>query len=145
MRSSLALLVPGLLFGVGLGLSGMTDPAKVIHFLDITGDWDPSLAVVMAGAIAAFAPLHMLIQRRGRPLLEGELPKRPSRQIDRRLLIGSSLFGIGWGLGGFCPGPALTNLGYLRTEALVFVPAMAVGMLVAQGFFAADSPPPQDR
>ena len=140
MRSSLALLVPGLLFGVGLGISGMTDPAKVIHFLDITGDWDPSLALVMAGAIAAFALLHMLIQRRDRPLLEGELPGKPSRQIDRRLLIGASLFGIGWGLGGFCPGPALTNLGYLRAEALVFVPAMAVGMLVAQGIFRADSP-----
>jgi uncharacterized membrane protein YedE/YeeE len=144
VSASLALLVPGLLFGIGLGISGMTDPAKVIHFLDITGDWDPSLALVMAGAIAAFAPLHMLIQRRDRPFLEGELPGRPSRQIDRRLLIGASLFGIGWGLGGFCPGPALTNLGYLRTEALVFVPAMAVGMLVAQGIFRADSPA-QDR
>jgi uncharacterized membrane protein YedE/YeeE len=140
MRASLALFVPGLLFGVGLAISGMTDPAKVIGFLDIAGGWDPSLAFVMGGAVVSFGLLHLLIQHRGKPILAGDLPGKPDRRVDPRLCVGASLFGIGWGLGGFCPGPALANLGYLRAEVLVFVPAMVVGMLVAQHGFRADKP-----
>jgi len=138
MKPALALFLPGLLFGVGLAVSGMTDPQRVIGFLDVYGDWDPTLAFVMGGAVLSFGLLQMLVQRRGKPLLEGRLPEKPSRQIDPRLLVGASLFGIGWGLGGFCPGPAFANIGYLRTEALVFVPAMAAGMLIAQRAFGAD-------
>jgi uncharacterized membrane protein YedE/YeeE len=134
----LALFLSGLLFGVGLGISGMTNPAKVIGFLDVTGAWDPSLALVMAGALGAFAPLNLLIQRRGRSWSGGALPPGPSRRADSRTIVGAALFGIGWGLAGFCPGPAIANLGSLRTEALVFVPAMAAGMVLAQKAFAAD-------
>ena len=138
MKPALALFLPGLLFGVGLAVSGMTDPDKVIGFLDIYGDWDPTLAFVMGGAVLSFGALQMLVRRRGKPLLEGRLPEKPNRRLDPRLLVGASLFGIGWGLGGFCPGPAVGNLGYLRVEALVFVPAMAAGMLIAQQAFGAD-------
>lgn len=137
---TLALFLPGLLFGAGLAISGMTDPLRVIGFLDIAGNWDPTLAFVMGGAVASFGVLQLLVQRRGKPILEGHLPGRPGRRIDLRLLVGASLFGIGWGLGGFCPGPAVSNLGYLRVEALVFVPAMLAGMLVAQQAFGADQP-----
>lgn len=135
---TLALFLPGLLFGAGLAISGMTDPQKVIGFLDVAGDWDPTLAFVMGGALVSFGLLQLLVQRRGKPLLEGHLPGKPGRTINSRLLVGASLFGIGWGLGGFCPGPALGNLGYLRAEALVFVPCMAVGMWTAQQAFGAD-------
>lgn len=137
---TLAMFLPGLLFGAGLAISGMTDPQRVIGFLDVAGDWDPTLAFVMGGAVLSFGVLQLLIQRRGRPFLAGHLPGKPSRRVDPRLLIGASLFGIGWGLGGFCPGPAVSNLGYLRTEALVFVPAMVVGMVIAQHAFGADQP-----
>jgi uncharacterized protein len=137
---SLALFLPGLMFGAGLAVSGMTDPQRIIGFLDIAGNWDPTLAFVMAGAVSSFGLLHLMVQRRGKPLLGGSLPGKPSRKIDPRLLIGASLFGIGWALGGFCPGPSICNLAYLRTEALVFVPAMVAGMLIAQHAFGADQP-----
>ena len=127
-------LVAGGLFGSGLALSGMTDPARVIGFLDVFGAWDPALAVVMAGAVGVYG-LGMLVLRRFDGL---KLPSAASSPIDRRLIIGAAIFGLGWGLGGFCSGPALANLGALRVEALLFVPAMAIGMLVAQRFFGAD-------
>lgn len=140
MRGSLwALFIPGLLFGVGLGVSGMTNPVKVVGFLDLFGTWDPSLAMVMLGAIGAFAPLNLLINRRGRTCSGGDLPPPPAHKVEPRALVGSGLFGIGWGLGGFCPGPAIANLGYLRIEALIFVPAMAIGMVLAQRLFRADA------
>lgn len=133
------LFLPGLVFGIGLVVSGMTDPAKVIGFLDVSGSWDPSLALVMAGALSSFAVLHAWIRRRGAPVLAGsELPASPSGSIDARLIIGSALFGIGWGLGGLCPGPAIANLGALHAEAGAFVVAMIVGMVVAQRMFGAD-------
>jgi uncharacterized membrane protein YedE/YeeE len=130
-------LVAGGLFGIGLAVSGMTDPARVIGFLDIFGAWDPALLFVMVGAVSVYA-VGMLILRRfkSRSL---KLPPASSSPIDRRLIIGAAIFGVGWGLGGFCPGPALANLGALRIEALVFVPAMTIGMLLAQGFFGADA------
>ena len=127
-------LVAGGLFGSGLALSGMTDPARVIGFLDLFGAWDPALLFVMAGAVAVYG-LGMLVLRRFHGL---KLPSASSSPIDRRLVIGAAIFGLGWGLGGFCPGPALANLGALRAEALLFVPAMAIGMLLAQKFFRAD-------
>src|SRR3989440_7034990 len=129
-------LAAGGLFGTGLAVSGMTDPARVIGFLDVFGTWDPALLFVMAGAVGVYG-LGMLILRR----FENQnlkLPPRTSSPIDRQLIIGAAIFGIGWGLGGFCPGPALANLGALRIEALLFVPAMAIGMFLAQRFFGAD-------
>jgi uncharacterized protein len=129
-------LIAGALFGSGLALSGMTDPARVIGFLDVFGNWDPALLFVMSGAVGAYG-IGMLVLRRfgGRSL---DLPSGASSPIDRRLVIGAAIFGLGWGLGGFCPGPSLANLGALRTAALVFVPCMAIGMLLAQRFLGAD-------
>jgi uncharacterized membrane protein YedE/YeeE len=128
-------LVAGGLFGSGLAVSGMTDPARVIGFLDVFGAWDPALLFVMAGAVGVYG-LGMLVLRRFNGL---KLPSTASSPIDRRLVIGAAIFGLGWGLGGFCPGPSLANLGALRVEALLFVPATAIGMLLAQRFFGADS------
>ena len=127
MRGVFALL-SGLLFGFGLLISGMANPAKVLGFLDLAGAWDPSLALVMAGAIAvAFLPMQW-IQRRG-ITLRGEQAQLPtSRQIDRRLVIGSLLFGAGWGVAGFCPGPALVAASALIPQALLMVAAMLLGM-----------------
>lgn len=128
--------VAGGFFGTGLAVSGMTDPARVIGFLDVFGAWDPALLFVMAGAVVVYG-LGMLILRRVKnPNLK--LPSTTPSPIDRDLVIGSAIFGVGWGLGGFCPGPALANLGALRVEALLFVPAMAIGMFLAQRFFGAD-------
>lgn len=118
----------GLLFGLGLVLSGMSDPAKVLNFLDLAGSWDPSLLFVMAGAAGTTFVGYRLVWRRKAPLLAQrfELPTRTS--IDRRLVLGAALFGIGWGLSGFCPGPAWTALPLLAPGTLVFVPAMLVGL-----------------
>lgn len=128
--------VAGGLFGTGLAISGMTDPARVIGFLDLFGAWDPALLFVMAGAVSVYG-LGILILRRvkNRDL---KLSSPTPSPIDRQLIVGSAIFGVGWGLGGFCPGPALANLGALRVEALLFVPAMAIGMFLAQRFFGAD-------
>jgi uncharacterized membrane protein YedE/YeeE len=141
-------LVAGGLFGAGLAISGMTDPARVIGFLNVFGKWDPALLFVMAGAVAIYG-LGMFVLRQvqtGKLIASPaknlgcnlKLPKTGPSSIDRQLVIGAAIFGVGWGLGGFCPGPALANLGALQLEALVFVPAMAIGMLLAQQFFGAD-------
>ena len=130
------ILVAGGLFGSGLAISGMTDPARVIGFLDVFGAWDPALLFVMAGAVGVYGLGMLVLRRFGSRSLK--LPSAASSPIDRRLVIGAAIFGLGWGLGGFCPGPALANLGALRAEALLFVPAMAIGMLLAQRFFGAD-------
>jgi len=129
-------LVAGSLFGAGLAVSGMTDPARVIGFLDVFGAWDPSLLFVMAGAVGVYGLGMLFLRRLHSQSLK--LPSSSSSRIDRRLVIGAAIFGVGWGLGGFCPGPALANLGALRPEALLFVPAMAIGAVVAQKFFGAD-------
>jgi uncharacterized protein len=134
-RLSLIFLA-GALFGTGLAISGMTDPGRVVGFLDVFGAWDPALLFVMAGAVGVYG-LGMLILRRFQNQ-NLKLPSTASSPIDRRLVIGATIFGIGWGLGGFCPGPSLANLGALRIEALVFVPAMAIGMFLAQRFVGAD-------
>lgn len=130
-------LVAGGLFGTGLAVSGMTDPARVIGFLNIFGAWDAALLFVMAGAVAVYGGGRLILRRsKNRDL---KLPPASSSPIDRRLVIGATIFGVGWGLGGFCPGPALANLGALRLEALVFVPTMTIGMLLAQRCFRADA------
>ncbi|HAT33152.1 MAG TPA: hypothetical protein DCW29_20580 [Janthinobacterium sp.] len=122
----------GLLFGLGLLVSGMTDPSKVIGFLDLAGRWDPSLALVMGGAILVTLPAFWYAGRRRRSLLGLEMHLPATRAIDARLLGGSLVFGAGWGLAGFCPGPALASLLTGRPQALIFVLAMLAGM----GIFA---------
>ena len=123
-------LLAGLLFGLGLLLSGMADPGKVLGFLDLAGRWDPSLAFVMAGAVGVALPAFAWVRRRGAALCDAPLHLPAARRIDRRLLAGSLLFGAGWGLAGFCPGPALVALGMGLRPALLFVAAMAAGMLL---------------
>jgi hypothetical protein len=120
----------GLVFGAGLILSGMTDPGKVIGFLDVAGSWDPSLACVMAGAILVGFFAFRSAGRRGRTFLGGALHLPNRRDVDLRLLGGSAVFGIGWGLAGFCPGPALVSFASGVDQAAVFVAAMLGGMLV---------------
>lgn len=119
----------GLLFGFGLILSGMTDPGKVIGFLDLFGQWDPSLAFVMGGAIAVGFFAFSMAKRRTQNFLGGAMRLPTSQDIDKRLVIGSLVFGAGWGLAGFCPGPALVSLGAGQDKAVVFVIAMVLGML----------------
>ena len=126
----------GLLFGVGLLLSGMTDPGKVIGFLDLTGAWDPSLALVMGGAILVGVFAFGVARQRTTSFLGNPIRLPTSRDIDTRLVAGSLLFGVGWGLAGFCPGPALVSLGAGQPKAVVFVLAMLVGMIL---FELADS------
>jgi uncharacterized membrane protein YedE/YeeE len=120
----------GLLFGIGLLLSGMTDPGKVIGFLDLSGAWDPSLALVMGGAVLVGIGAFALAKRRRTAWLGDPMRLPSSGTIDRRLIGGSLLFGIGWGLAGFCPGPALVSLGSGQIKAAVFVLAMLAGMLI---------------
>ncbi len=121
-------LLAGLVFGLGLILSGMASPAKVLGFLDLAGAWDPSLALVMVGAIAVGLVAFAVARRRGTTLLDMPLRLPTASAIDRRLLSGSLLFGAGWGLAGFCPGPALVALGMGELKAVVFVAAMLAGM-----------------
>lgn len=130
------ILMAGGLFGGWLAVSGMTDPARVIGFLDVFGDWDPALLFVIGGAVGIYGLGMLAVRHLGSAGLK--LPTAGSSPIDRQLVIGAAIFGVGWGLGGFCPGPVLANLGALRLEALIFVPAMAIGMLFAQQFFGAD-------
>lgn len=122
----------GGLFALGLAVAGMTQPDKVIGFLDVFGAWDPDLAFVMAGAIAVNAPTYFLIRRRSAPFLlpKWSLPSR--RDVDKRLVAGGALFGVGWGLGGYCPGPALTSLPSASGAVITFTLAMLAGMALFQ-------------
>jgi len=119
----------GLLFGIGLWISGMATPRKVLDFLDVTGAWDPSLALVMAGAVGVTLSAFGPVLKRRTPLYAGNFVLSQKKQIDAPLLLGAALFGIGWGIGGYCPGPALTALSNLSAEAFVFVGAMVAGGL----------------
>ena len=127
MQIFMALLV-GLLFGIGLIVSGMTDPAKVIGFLDLAGDWDPSLAFVMGGAILVGFFAFRVARKRAQSFFGGAMRVPAAEDIDRRLVLGSIVFGAGWGLAGFCPGPALVSLGSGQDRAAWFVLAMLAGM-----------------
>ena len=125
----LASLVCGLIFGAGLLISGMTDPQKVLGFLDVLGRWDPTLAFVMTGALAVTAAGYALARRAARPALAERHLWPEKRAVDRDLVVGAALFGVGWGLVGLCPGPALENLATLSPKVLGFVAAMIVGIL----------------
>jgi uncharacterized protein len=129
----LAALIAGLLFGLGLHLSGMTNPAKVLDFLDLAGDWDPSLALVMAGALAVSSVPFYFARRLQVSLLGAPFQMPTNRKIDRRLVLGSLLFGMGWAIAGLCPGPALALLLTGRWQVVVFTLAMVVGMLIFAG------------
>jgi uncharacterized membrane protein YedE/YeeE len=130
MRDVLVGLVCGLIFGAGLLISGMMQPSKVLAFLDLFGAWDPSLAVVMAAALAVAAPGFALARRRGQPVLAAKSLWPTATAIDRPLVIGAILFGIGWGLVGLCPGPAIENLATGTAWVFAFVLAMIGGMLL---------------
>ena len=131
-KSNISSIICGIIFSIGLGISGMTQPHKVIGFLDIFGEWNPSLAFVMGGAVLSYLALQLLIQRNfSIPLLGGSFQISSRKDLDRSLIIGALLFGSGWGLGGYCPGPAITSIGSGSLNALLFVFAMGVGMLLA--------------
>ncbi len=129
-RSFLTAFLSGLIFGLGLLLAGMANPAKVLAFLDITGNWDPSLSLVMGGAIAVSAIGFYLTRQRSAPLFGDSFQVPTNRKLDKRLVLGALGFGVGWGLAGFCPGPALVALGTGSLKAVVFVAAMLIGMMI---------------
>ncbi|KRG39612.1 transporter [Stenotrophomonas pictorum JCM 9942] len=129
-RTLFAALLSGALFGLGLAVSGMTDPLRILGFLDIAGDFDPALLFVLGGAVTTTLVLFRFVLKRPAPVFAGSFQLSSLRTLDRPLLLGAALFGIGWGLAGYCPGPALVGLGVASPEALWFVPAMLVGMLL---------------
>jgi uncharacterized membrane protein YedE/YeeE len=131
-RQGAAALAAGLLFGLGLAISGMTNPDKVRDFLDVFGRWDPSLAVVMAGAVATTFVGYRFVLAREHPLFDARFHLSTRREVDRRLLGGAFLFGIGWGVGGYCPGPAIASLAFGSLDALLFVAAMLAGMVLVR-------------
>lgn len=128
MKQALAAAVAGIVFGLGLAISGMINPTKVLAFLDVAGAWDPSLLLVMAGGLAVTFVGYRLTRQRAAPLFAArfEIPTR--RDLDRRLIGGAALFGVGWGLTGLCPGPAIAALGYGMTDSFIFLVAMLAGM-----------------
>lgn len=130
MNMIVAAFMSALLFGLGLGISGMTLPTKVIGFLDITGDWDISLMFVMVGAILTHAVSYRFITKRASPLFAAKFSVPTRRDLDRNLIIGAAIFGIGWALGGFCPGPALVTITTGKPEVIVFVGCMIAGMFI---------------
>ncbi|UWQ09376.1 YeeE/YedE family protein [Aliiroseovarius crassostreae] len=144
----LLIFVIGAIFGLGISVSGMANPAKVLNFFDIAGSWDPSLAFVMGGALAVTIPGYWWVFRRGRPVLEASFTLPGTRLIDRKLVLGSVTFGLGWGLAGFCPGAALPVLATGNSDVAIFVLAMLAGLFVARWAIArqarlSTSPPEQ--
>ncbi len=129
-RLRAAALACGLLFGCGLAISQMAYPAKVLGFLDVAGDWDPSLLLVMGSAVTVTTVGFRLIARRRRPLWDAEFERPPAERIDRRLLGGAAIFGVGWGLAGYCPGPGLVSLARFAPDAYAFVAAFLIGSLL---------------
>ena len=126
--NAVSAFVVGLLFGVGLIISGMTDPSKIVGFLDVAGAWDPSLAFVMGGAVLVGFVAFRFARKRTVSFLGGAMHLPTARHIDRELILGSLAFGVGWGLAGYCPGPAVVSLGAGQDKAVVFVVAMIAGM-----------------
>ena len=125
-------LLSGFIFGLGLTVSSMTNPAKVIGFLDITDNWDPSLMFVMLGAIAISAPFFYLLRNKTKPLFDLNFEIPTKKNIDKKLILGASIFGIGWGIVGFCPGPAIASLALLKPVSIMFVIAMASGFYMSK-------------
>jgi uncharacterized membrane protein YedE/YeeE len=134
---SLVSLIAGTLFGLGLSLGGMVDPARVRGFLDVTGDWDPSLAFVLLGAVIVATIGYRVSLKLSRPLLDARFHLPTKTSIDAPLILGSAIFGIGWGLAGFCPGPAVASLTLGLAPPVLFVLAMLGGMFLHDGFVAA--------
>lgn len=130
MKALVISLISGSIFGFGLIVSGMSNPARVLNFLDWSQRWDPTLALVMGGAIAVALPGFYWVRKRQKPLFADEFEIPQNREIDTKLIIGASLFGIGWGIGGFCPGPGIVAAMTLQGDVLLFVLAMVAGMLV---------------
>ena len=132
--------IAGIIFGSGMIISEMVNPHKVIAFLDIFGQWDPSLAFVMIGALVVFAPCYYLLIKKRKTAINGDaIAPKNSNKIDAKLTVGAIVFGIGWGLAGFCPGPAIINLGGGNYAAFVFVAAMILGMVIANKYLASRS------
>jgi uncharacterized membrane protein YedE/YeeE len=131
-KAVISAIIAGALFAIGLAVSGMTDPAKVTAFLDVTRAWDPTLAFVMAAAIAVHLPLVRLARQRRAPLFDARFHWPTHHGIDTRLILGSAIFGVGWGLSGYCPGPALTSLVAGSAPLLAFASAMLVGLLATR-------------
>jgi len=140
-QQTLTAFASGLLFGVGLLLGGMTDPRKVIGFLDVAGAWDPSLAFVMLGAVAVHFVAYRWVRGSASPLFADEFAIPKLRHIDAKLVGGSAVFGVGWGLAGYCPGPGIVSLGAGSRDALVFVVTMLVGMLLGVKYEASRAAP----
>ena len=126
----------GLVFGVGISISGMANPAKVLNFFDVTGNWDPSLIFVMGGAVIIAFLGYRIVLRRTSPIIDAKFHLPDNLRIDARLLAGSAVFGVGWGIAGFCPGGALPALGTGRIEVFAFVAALIVGIFSAKGVMA---------
>lgn len=129
MQKTLMALLAGILFGLGISMSGMSNPAKVVNFFDIFGTWDPSLVFVMGGAVVVAFVGYRLVFRMPKPLMESTFHVPTNRMIDRKLLAGSAIFGIGWGIAGFCPGGALPVIGTFNADVLIFMSALLVGVL----------------
>lgn len=137
MKQKLVTFFAGVVFAIGLGISGMTSPAKVIGFLDVTGGWDPSLALVMGGAIGVHILFAQWSTKAERPLWADAFVRPKRADVDGRLIAGAALFGLGWGTAGYCPGPALVSLVGLTTSALVFCASMVAGIAVFHAFASA--------
>ncbi len=134
MKLHILTLLSGVLFGAGLVISGMADPKIVLGFLKWGTTWNPALAFVMAGALAITVPGFAWVQRRGKPVLAAQFSQPSTNAVDQRLVLGALLFGLGWGLSGFCPGPAIVSAGLLQQAALLFLPAMLAGGWLAGRF-----------
>ena len=130
-------LAAGLLFGLGLAISQMVNPEKILDFLDVTGDWDPSLALVMAGAVGVAMLAFRLVLKRKQPIFDDDFHLPRLTKVDRSLLVGSGVFGLGWGIGGYCPGPGIAALSAGSVEALVFVAGMVLGSVLYRRLAAA--------
>lgn len=128
LARALAALLSGTVFGVGLAVAQMTDPRKVLDFLDVTGRWDASLLLVLGAATGLYAIAHCLIRKRATPVLDTQFHWPAPTRVDARLLVGSALFGMGWGIAGYCPGPAVASLGFGNAEALWVVPSIVLGI-----------------
>ena len=133
MKTLFFVFLTGVLFALGLGISGMTDGNKVVGFLNLAGEWDPSLGFVMVGAICVHVVFQRLMQKRGSPLYGEEFERPPTHELEVKLVVGSGIFGVGWALSGYCPGPAVVSTTGGGIEAIGFTVAMLLGMVVYNG------------